>query len=225
MTLFALALLVQAAAQAPPPAPPPEPTMFNVAYVDIQPTAAQQMVAAFTQYRDASRKENGFVAIELVEQVGVAGRYVVLETWRDQQAFDAHNNAPHVKTYRDALQSIRVSGYDQRPYNVLTAAPSKPSGAAVHVVTHVDFAGAGATAQAPGLLTELASQSRKERGNLRFDVLRSPARPNHFTVVESWQSQADFNAHAAAAHTKQYRDALTPITGSPLDENVYRSVQ
>ncbi len=217
------------AAQAPAPAtaqaPPADPRMYAVTYVDMLPAAAKAIVGAFAQYREASRKENGFVSFELLELIGRPGNYVVLETWRDQQALEAHANAPHVKTYRDALQSVRVSGYDQRPYRVLTVGPAKPAGGNVHVVSHVDFAGAAASAQAPGLLTALADQSRKERGNLRFDVLQSPVRLNHYTVVESWQNQGDLDAHAAAAHTKQYRDALTPITGSPLDENIYRRVE
>jgi len=29
----------------------------------------------------------------------------------------------------------------------------------------------------------------------------------------------------AAGHTRQYRDELQPLTGSPLDERVYESVQ
>jgi len=217
---------VPRAAQAPATAQAPaDPAMFAVTYVDILPTAAKTMVSAFTQYREASRKENGFVSSELLELVGRPGNYVVLEKWRDAQAFEAHGSAPHVKAYHGALQSIRVSGYDRRPYKVLTLGPSKPAGANVHVVSHVDFAGAAATAQAPGLLMALAAQSQRERGNLRFDVLQHVMRPNHFTVVESWQNQGDLDAHAAAAHTKQYRDALTPITGSPLDENIYRRVE
>lgn len=204
-----------------------EPTVYAVTYVDVMPSGAKAMAAAFTQYRDGSRKESGFVGFELLEQIGRPGRYVVLETWKDQQAFDAHTNAAHVKTYRDALESIRVSGYDQRPYKVLTAAQAAAArgGAAVHVVSHVDFAGAGATAAAPDLMRGIAAASRKEAGNVRFDVLQHAMRANHFTVVETWQNQAAADAHAAAAHTKQYRDALTPITGSPLDENIYRRVE
>jgi hypothetical protein len=33
------------------------------------------------------------------------------------------------------------------------------------------------------------------------------------------------DAHAAAAHTRQYRDELQPMTGSPLDERVYKVVE
>jgi len=29
----------------------------------------------------------------------------------------------------------------------------------------------------------------------------------------------------AAAHTRQYRDTLQPMTGSPLDERVYKGIE
>ena len=50
-------------------------------------------------------------------------------------------------------------------------------------------------------------------------------RANHFTVVEVWENQKALDAHAAAAHTKQYRGVLQPISGSPLDERVYKTVE
>ncbi len=61
-------------------------------------------------------------------------------------------------------------------------------------------------------------------GNLRFDVTQSAMRANHFTVIEAWQNQKALDAHAAAAHTKQYRDTLQPMAGSPLDERLYRAI-
>jgi quinol monooxygenase YgiN len=48
-------------------------------------------------------------------------------------------------------------------------------------------------------------------------------RANHFTVIETWRDQASLDAHAAAAHTRQYRDEVLPLTGSPLDERVFKS--
>jgi len=47
-------------------------------------------------------------------------------------------------------------------------------------------------------------------------------RANHFTVIEGWQNDRALDAHAAAAHTRQYREALGPLTGSPLDERTYK---
>ena len=48
---------------------------------------------------------------------------------------------------------------------------------------------------------------------------------NHFTIVESWENPAAAEAHAAAAHTKQYRLEIQPLSGSPLDERTFRGVE
>jgi quinol monooxygenase YgiN len=74
------------------------------------------------------------------------------------------------------------------------------------------------------MLKDLAEASRKEPGNVRFDVVQHIMRANHFTVVEAWRDTKALDAHVAAAHTKLYRDTLQPMTGSPLDERVYKSV-
>ena len=50
-------------------------------------------------------------------------------------------------------------------------------------------------------------------------------RANHFTIVETWQSQKALDAHAAAGPTREYRDGIDLITGSPLDERVYKAVE
>ena len=220
LTLVGLGIQVHAQA-------PADTAVHAVSYVDVQPSARASMVAAFKQYRDTSRKDDGFVRFDLLEQVGWPGHFAVVETWRDQKAFDTHEMAAHVKQYRDAFQPIRVSGYDQRPYKTLTVAPQRAAGNAetVFIVAHVDIAGQGAQAEAPGLLRRLAEASRKEPGNVRFDVLQHAMRANHYTVVEAWQSQNAHAAHAAAVHTREYRDVLQPITGSPLDERLYKAVE
>ena len=206
---------------------PADGTVHPVAYVDVLPASRSAAVTAFKAYRETSAREAGYVRVDAFEQVGRPGHLAVVETWRDQGAFDAHVGGAAAKQLQQTLEKIRVSGYDQRPYKPLSVAPSRPAtgSAAVHIVSHVDFAGAGALAAAPGMLQQLAEASRKEPGNLRFDVLQHVMRANHFTVVESWTNQAALDAHAAAGHTRQYRDALQPITGSPLDERVYTAVE
>jgi autoinducer 2-degrading protein len=203
-----------------------DPTFYGVAYVDVSPASRSAMTAAFRQYRDASRKDEGYVRFELLEQVGRPAHFVVIETWKDQGAYEQHGMAPHTKEYLSALQPIRVSGYDQRPYKALAVAPAAdPRGkGAVYVIAHVDIGG-GPKADAPAMLQRLAEASRREAGNLRFEVFQHAVRGNHFTVVEAWQNQSTLDAHAAAAHTKKYREELQPISGSPLDERVYQVVE
>ena len=221
LVLLPSSLGVQVHAQA-----PADTALHAVTYVEVMPSARAAMAAALKQYRDASRKEAGYVRIDLLEQGGRPGHFAVVETWQDQKAFETHGMAAHVTQLRDALQPIRLSGYDERPYKTLAVAPATGAGAAqaIHVVAHVDIVG-GPQVGAPALLTRLAEASRREQGCLRFDVLQHATRLNHFTIVETWQNQQAIDAHAAAAHTKQYRDVVQPITGSPLDERVYKAVE
>jgi quinol monooxygenase YgiN len=200
-------------------------TRYAVTYVEVTPAGVAQATDAFRRYREASGRETGFVAVEAFEQIGRAGHLAIVETWRDQAAFDAHQAGASLTTFRDALQSIRVSGYDQRPYKTLSVAPARGSAGrnAVVVVSHVDIGGGGKI-DVPAMLTKLAEASRAESGALRFDVTQHMARANHFTVVEVWADQQALDRHAAAAHTKQYRDEVQPVSGSPLDERVYKPI-
>jgi quinol monooxygenase YgiN len=56
-------------------------------------------------------------------------------------------------------------------------------------------------------------------------VLQHTMRGNHFTVIETWRNQAALDAHVVAPHTRKYRDDILPLTGSPLDERVFRSAR
>jgi quinol monooxygenase YgiN len=91
----------------------------------------------------------------------------------------------------------------------------------VYVITHVDVS---PNPQVPVLLQRMAEESRKDEGNLRFDVLQHTMRANHFTVIEAWRDRKALDAHVAAAHTKQYREELGPMLGSPLDERLVERV-
>jgi quinol monooxygenase YgiN len=203
-----------------------ETAFYAVSYVEVLPSARTAMIAALKQYRDTSRREDGYVRFDMLEQVGRPGHFAILEAWKNQKAFDGHEATAQVKAFRDALQSIRLSDYDQRPYKTLTGASAAGmgSGQAIHVVTHVDTVGGGQT-DAPGLLTRLAEASREESGCLRFDIVQHTMRANHFTVIEIWKNQKTHDAHAAALHTKQYRNALQPMSGSPLDERLFKAVE
>jgi quinol monooxygenase YgiN len=226
MTLLPLLISAVLASQAragAPADPAADVQVYAASYVEVMPSARATAIAALKQYRDASRKQEGYGRLDLFEQIGWPGHFAIFEVWRDQKAFEAHNAAAQ-KALLDALQPIRVSGFDQRPYKTLTVAPppsSAASSASVSVVSHVDVS---QDPRVPVMLKRLAEASRQEDGNLRFDVVQHTMRANHFTVIETWRDQKALDAHAAAAHTRQYRDELQPMTGSPLDERVHKAV-
>src|SRR2546425_8577753 len=90
----------------------------------------------------------------------------------------------------------------------------------LYIVTYVDVY-PNFAADAAKLLQQFASDSRKDSGNVRFEVMRDIARQNHFAVVEVWQNQKAFDAHSALAHTKAFREKIQPNLGSPFDERLY----
>jgi len=196
---------------------------YAVSYVEAMASSTGKAIALLKQYRDTSAKQDGFVSIEVFEQLGRPGHFALFEVWRDQKAFNARDAAAQ-KQLRDALQPMRVSDYDQRPYKTISVDDRRSGRLAasqVVVVSHVDVA---PNPQVAVMLKDLAEASRKEPGNVRFDVVQHTMRANHFTVLEVWRDQKALDAHVAAPHTRQYRDTLQPMTGSPLDERVYKSI-
>jgi quinol monooxygenase YgiN len=196
-------------------------TFSTVTYIEVMPSSSSRAVAALKEYEAGSSKQDGYMRLELFQQAGRPGRFVVIEMWRDQKAFDARDGSVQ-KQLLDTLQPIRVSDYDRRPYKTLTMAPASANRNVVYVISHVDFAG---YPPGPMLLQKHAEESRRDEGNVRFDVLQGTMRMNHLTIIEGWQNQRALEAHAAAPHTKQYRDVLGPVTGSPLDERVFEAVE
>ena len=206
-------------------APPEGAAAYSVAYVDIALASRTEAITAIKQYRDASRKDDGFQRIEFFEQAGRPAHFCIIETWANNKAIDAHAAAASVRDFRTKIDSMRLSDYDQRPYKTLSMGTAHNDGSSrnTFVITHVDIGGQGTNAA--DLLRKLAETSRKEEGNLRFDVLQHAMRANHFTVIEGWQTAKTVEKHANATHTKEYRNLLAPIAGGPLDERLYKLVE
>jgi quinol monooxygenase YgiN len=203
---------------------PPDSAAYSVAYVEVLPASRTAAITAIKQYRDASRKDDGFQQIEFFEQVGRPAHFCIIETWANSKDLDTHAASANTKEFRNKIDSMRLSDYDQRPYKIVSlgTAHDDRGSRSMFVITHVDIGAPGTNAT--DLLRKMAEESRKEGGNLRFDVLQHAMRANHFTVIEEWQSAKAIETHAAATHTKQYRNSVGPILGSPLDERLYKAV-
>ncbi len=181
--------------------------VYVVTYVEARPPAKTEAAALLKGFREAARKDDGNLRAEVVEHTSRPGQFVILTTWKDQKALDAHTAAAHTKEFRDKIHALRNSPADDRVHNGLTVGNAASGGAArpTYVVTHVDV-----------------PPPRKDDGNLRYDVVQQTNRPNHFTVVEVWKSRKAFDAHAMAAHVREFRDKLTPMSGALYDERLYR---
>jgi len=88
---------------------------------------------------------------------------------------------------------------------------------AAYIVSYFETTPA-AQNDAAALARAFGEASRKDAGNLRFDVLQRVGQLNHFSIVEAWSDPQAQAAHAAAAHTKQFREKLQPLLRAPYDE-------
>jgi len=215
--LPALALLLGALAPA-ARAQSGDSTVYVVTYIDIQPEATGKALALLHRYRATSRKEAGNSEVELAQEIGRASRFVVIEAWRDPASFDAHGKSAATVQFHDALKAIHHSPYDQRVAHGFAVAPA-PARGALYVVTHVDVTPPN-QAQTEIVLRQLAEESRRDAGNLRYDVFQQNApRTNHFAVVALWKDRKAFAAHEASAHRLATREKLAPMLGALYDEN------
>jgi quinol monooxygenase YgiN len=199
--------------------------IYMVSYIEVTPSPQGETMALLRQYREASRKEEGNVRLEVLQQNGRPDHFVLLETWKDQRALDAHAMTTHTAQWREKLQPLRVSPFDQRLHKGLAigSALAAPAAGATYVVTHADAVPSGKD-EALVLLKQLAETSRNDDGNVRFEVLQQSSRQNHCTIVEIWQDQKARTAHVRAGHTKQFREKLQPLSGSLYDERLYTAL-
>jgi quinol monooxygenase YgiN len=125
---------------------------------------------------------------------------------------------------RERLGPLLVSPCDERLHDGLSIGPAPTSvPGATYVLTHAD-AVPPAKDDAVRLLTELAEASRREDGNVRFDVLQQQSRKNHLTLLEAWSDTRAREAHVLAAHTRRFRAEFQAMSGSLYDERLYAAL-
>jgi len=219
-SMFAMAVLAAAAT-----AHAQDGGVYVVTYVDVMPSSVAAGATLLKQYRDASRKEDGSLRVEVLQEIGRPNRLAVLEVWKDKPARDAHVAAASTVQFRDKLKPIANAPYDERINSGLYLGPAqgKATKDAVYVLTHVDVVPPSKDA-CMALLKDMSTDTPKDAGYLRYEVLQQPNRPNHFTVAETWSGAEGLDGHAMAPHTRAFREKLAPMAGALYDERFYKDL-
>jgi quinol monooxygenase YgiN len=98
-----------------------------------------------------------------------------------------------------------------------------PGNQPAFVVTYIEVT-PSVGAEAANLLRRVAAASRKEAGNLRYEVLEQIERPNQFAILEAWNDAKAFEAHGGGAAMKQFRDQLDPLRAAFYDQRLETGV-
>ena len=73
-----------------------------------------------------------------------------------------------------------------------------------------------------GLLQGYAAAAARRPGCLEARLIREQAPlSNHLILLTSWRSEAEREADQRDPATRRFRDALQPLTASPVDERLY----
>jgi quinol monooxygenase YgiN len=94
----------------------------------------------------------------------------------------------------------------------------------IYVVTHVDIIPPQKDAGTK-LVQQYVTDSRKDQGLVRMEAGSEISRGNHISIVEVWQNRKAFDEHVAAGHTRQFRQQIDPMLGSPYDERLHQSLE
>ncbi len=215
----------------PPPAPAqaaqPQPAagpVYAVTYFEVAPTGSRKAAALLRQFAAETRKEDGNTELTALHEMGRAGRFAIVEAWKDKAAYDHHGAA--MRALGDKLQPIFASPFETRQFAAFSiGAPATGDlGASIFVLTHVDVFPAGKD-EVAGLVKSQAEDSRKDGGMQRFDAVIWDGHPNHFHLIEVWSDRKALAAHVVADHTKQFRAKVTPFEGAFYDERLYEMVK
>src|SRR5690242_15889438 len=86
-----------------------DPLIYSVAYLEVLPASRAASINVLKQYTETTRKDDGFLSLALLEQIGRPGHFVILEKWADQKSFDAHGMAESTKQLMARLDPVRVA--------------------------------------------------------------------------------------------------------------------
>ena len=93
--------------------------LYVVTYVDVFPNFTDDTVKALRQFAADSRKDQGSVRFEFLQDVVRTNHFSIVEVWQSRGAYDAHLTQQHSKLFREKIQPGLGSPFDERLYNLM----------------------------------------------------------------------------------------------------------
>lgn len=218
-------LLLAAACPAAVPATAAEESARSVAtYVVVEAARDRDAARALLAYAAGTRRDAGARRVLVLSELDRPGKFVLLESWRDEAAWNAHAGGPVRQSLLEALQPHLLAPFDER-VGLPTQAEgdlAEPRGA-LHVVLHVDVLQPGVDAIG-GMLREAARAAALVPGAIAFEVAAQAAKRNHLTVHQVWASRAAYAAYTASAGAKEFRARFNPVKGAVYDDRLFTLV-
>jgi quinol monooxygenase YgiN len=93
--------------------------IYVATHVDVIPPRKDDGVAALKRLGEDSRRGEGNLRFEVVQQVNRQNHFTVVEIWKDVKAVETHSMAAPTREFRDKLATMTGALYDERMYRAL----------------------------------------------------------------------------------------------------------
>jgi quinol monooxygenase YgiN len=115
LTLVNSAVVERATAQT------PGKNVYVVIHVDIagNPATVAEATRLLKEFSADSQKDQGAVRFELLIQDGRLNHFTIVEVWTTRDAFEAHSGAEHTKRFREKIQPMLGSPFDERLHSLM----------------------------------------------------------------------------------------------------------
>jgi quinol monooxygenase YgiN len=100
----------------------PEELIVAVIHVDARPSNTRSASTLLDDFRRSSLHDPGAKGFEVLQEIGHPNHFTLVEKWFDQKAYDEHNLAKHTRHFRDQLQPMLASPFDERIHTELNGA-------------------------------------------------------------------------------------------------------
>jgi len=93
--------------------------IYVATHVDVIPPRKDDGVAALKRLGEDSRRGEGNLRFEVVQQINRPNHFTVVEIWMDAKALETHSMAAPTREFRDKLATMTGALYDERMYRAL----------------------------------------------------------------------------------------------------------
>ncbi|MDE1169957.1 MAG: antibiotic biosynthesis monooxygenase [Verrucomicrobium sp.] len=118
MKALLLATALFAAFYAAAPAAPAPQAVVAVIHVDVMPDFTQAASGLLDQFRRDSLREKGAESFQVLQETVHANHFTLVETWADQATYDTHAYSAAARAFREKLQPMLGSPFDERLHRV-----------------------------------------------------------------------------------------------------------
>jgi quinol monooxygenase YgiN len=93
--------------------------IYVVTHIDLMPNFIAEGTPLLKQFAADSRNDKGSVRFELLGEPTRKNHFTVVSVWENQAAFEAHLEAEHTRKFREKLQPMLGSPFDERLHTAL----------------------------------------------------------------------------------------------------------